>query len=222
MTFHVDYVECSKYIICYIGWQVLSYINIYIFNHQTKHWLVKSISLLNAILCVFGILYELYNKTIANVYSFYYYSLITFFIYDIENTSRFSIFWMHHILTICVIYIIQIHTDQQYIDHGRNAIFTFEMGNISIYMLNMMNCSVDKLYWLSYNRLKIFNVFTLLWYILWRCINPLFIIVKLPIIYGLILGIFTFASWVWSIKLYKSAIKSFYINPSKINNVLKK
>jgi hypothetical protein len=216
--------ECIKYITCYLGWYILSYINVYIFNYQSKGWLDNNINLLNAVVCISTILYEIYNDIIPTQYSFYYYTMVSFFIYDFKNTDRFSIFWMHHILTTGVIYTIQCSAELHYMKYSRNSLFIFEIGNLSLYIPHIMNYSVNKLYWAPYNNLKILKVFTLIWYIVWRCINPLFIIINLPFWYALPLYIFTIASWVWAIKLYKDTTKSFSIkhNKPRYNNSIQR
>ena len=193
----------------YIMWVMISKINHKIFKYQNKIWINNNNNFLNAMLIVISVMYEKYNGIIPTTNSMFYFSTVSFYVFDMKRLEIYSLFWVHHILTIFMVLTMQSQVDVYYMEIARNIIFIFELGNLPIYLVCGMKTSVYKPYWEDSLVLKISMIFEFIWFLIFRCFIPLLFIPKLSKLYGFYLSIFILASIKWAMGMFASIRKQF-------------
>ena len=216
------YDQLVNYGTFYIMWVMISKINHKIFKYQNKIWINNNNNFLNAMLVVISIMYEKYNSIVPTTNSMFYFSVTAFYIFDMKRLEIYSLFWIHHILTIFMILTMKSQVDVYYMEIARYIIFIFELGNLPIYLVYGMKTSVYKTYWEDSLVLKISMIFEFIWFLIFRCFMPLLLIPKISKLYGLYLSIFILASIKWAMGMFASIRKQFSKQLIKQSNTYKK
>lgn len=205
-----------NYAVFYIMWFMISKFNHKIFKYQNELWINNNSNFLNALLIVSAIMYEKYNCITPTTNSMFYFSAVAFYVFDMKRLEVYSLFWMHHILTVFMILTMQAQVDINYMEIARTILFIFELGNLPIYLVYGMKTSIYKSYWNVSLALKISIIFEFIWFIIFRCILPLKFIPKIHNLYKFYLSIFILVSIKWAIGMFHSMRKQFSKKPIEL------
>lgn len=208
--------DLINYAMFYIMWVMISKFNHSIFKYQNELWINNNNNFLNALSIVSSIMYEKYNCIAPTTNSIFYFSAVAFYIFDMKRLEAYSLFWIHHILTVFILLTMQSQVDINYMEIARTILFIFELGNLPIYLVYGMKTSIYKSYWEVSLALKISMIFEFMWFLMFRCILPLTLIPKIHNLYKFYLSIFILASIKWAIGMFHSIRKHFSKKPIEL------
>jgi hypothetical protein len=194
------------YSLCIIFWKTIGDMSRTIFPNESNKYLCNLNGCLNSVILISLIVYEIsHNITDSNM--MYYNLAIAYFVYDLKHQKRFSVFWIHHILTTLVI--LHIKTlegiDKQY---AKEIICLFEIGNIFLYIVYSLLSSRNRVYWCTttFGRkvITFLMYIEFIWYSFFRCITPIYYLNKISYIHCCALLLFQFGSIIWAKDIFKN------------------
>jgi hypothetical protein len=203
------------YSLCLIFWKIIDKMNRTILPTESNKYVCNLNGCLNSVILSSSIGYEIiHNIEYANM--LYYDLAIAYFVYDLKHQKKFSVFWIHHVLTTIVILHIKTLNgiDKQ---HAKEIICLFEIGNIFLYIVCSFLSSSNKAYWCTTTfgrKVIIFLMYIeFIWYGFFRCVTPIYYLNKISYAHCCVLLVFQLGSIICAKDIFKNIerFESFYI-----------